>query len=104
MLTEGQYKKTKTATPIVDCPPDSLQENPVLIDREPVKTETEFYLMHPERPISGSVDWENTFDIDNKPVKVQCIDGKVMTTIEKVKDILLSSGWILTKTNKGEAL
>ena len=106
MLTEGQYLKEKTLFNKSDCPPDSTQANPVVTDRAPLKTEgkTEYYLLHPERPINGSVNWENTFTIDNKPTKVECIDGRVITTDEGVKNLLVSQGWILTKTKKGEAL
>lgn len=106
MITEAQYLLEKKVLK-GDCPPDSSTAEPAGNGGgKPIESKSNevFQLLYPEIPLNGAVNWETDFIIENKPVKVECVNSRVETKNEKVKALLVSQGWILTKTTKGEYL
>lgn len=104
MLTESQYLQEKTLFHKSDCPPDSIKVTPLTNERGPLKIdlETEYHLMTPERAINGTTNWDSSIKIGNKTENIECRDGKVITKNEDIKNLLISQGWILIKSIKGE--
>jgi hypothetical protein len=97
--TLAEYEKSKVevlATSVTEYPPKgSSRPQPGAGTANRAET---FLLLHPERPIGGTIFWTTKMIIAGNDYEVECLDGLVKTSDAPVKDFLVMQGWILEKT------